>query len=189
MYDWVIHWAETPHAEWALFLLAFAESSVFPVPPDVLLIAMALSVRQKAFRYALICSIGSVLGGLAGYFIGWGLWAAVKPFFFSFVFSEQTFNGVVAYYETYNFWIVFIAAFTPIPYKAITISAGVCHISLLPFIIASIIGRAGRFFLVAVMIYFFGQRLRTFIEKYFDLCTIAFTVLLIGGFIALKYFK
>jgi len=189
MYNWVLHWAETPYAEWALFLLAFAESSVFPVPPDVLLIAMALSVKQRSFRYAAICTAGSALGGLLGYLIGWGAWAAVNPFFFRYVFSEATFHSVVAYYEQYNFWIVFIAAFTPIPYKVITISAGVCHISLIPFVIASFIGRGARFFLVAVMIYFFGQRLRNFIEKYFDLCTIAFTVLLIGGFVALKYLR
>jgi len=189
LYNWVLHWAETPYGVWALFLLAFAESSFFPIPPDVLLIALALSIPARSFWYASVCTLGSVLGGLAGYAIGFGFWAATKNLFIPYVFSQATFDYVVELYKHHDFWIVFIAAFTPIPYKVITISAGVCSINLVMFIIASVVGRAGRFFLVAGMIRLFGPPIRRFIERYFDLVTIVFTVLLIGGFVVLRYWN
>lgn len=187
LYDWVLHWAETPYGVWALFLLAFAESSFFPIPPDVLLIALALSIPAKAFRYALICTFGSVLGGLFGYAIGFGVWEVSRGLFIPHIFSQATFDNVVAKYERYDFWIVFIAAFTPIPYKVITITAGVCKINLGMFIIASAVGRAARFFLVAWMIHHFGPPIRRFIDEYFNLVTVVFTAALIGGFVVIKY--
>lgn len=188
-YDWVLHWADTPYGVWALFLLAVAESSFFPVPPDVLLIALTLSRPKRWFRYALICSVGSVLGGVIGYVIGLGLWEAARPLFIPYAFSQATFDRVVALYDKHDFWIVFIAAFTPIPYKAITITAGVCQISFVMFLVASVIGRSARFFLVAGLIRVFGEKMKTFIEKYFDLLTIAFTILLIGGFVVAAYWE
>jgi membrane protein YqaA with SNARE-associated domain len=189
LYDWVLNWAETPYGVWALFILAFAESSFFPIPPDVLLIALAFSIPARAFRYALISAIGSVLGGLAGYGIGFGLWEAAHGLFIPHVFSQAAFDSVVGYYAKYDFWIVFTAAFTPIPYKVITITAGVCRINLPMFIIASAVGRAARFFLVAWLIHHFGKPIRTFIEKYFNLVTVLFTVGLIGGFVLLRYWE
>jgi len=189
LYDWVLHWAETPYGVWALFLLAFAESSFFPVPPDVLLIALALSIPKKSFRYGAICTGGSVVGGLAGYAIGAGFWALVSGIFIPHLFSQATFDHAVALYERYDFWVVFTAAFTPIPYKVITISAGVCRINLGMFVLASAIGRGARFFLVAGLIRLFGRPVRVFVERYFDLVTISFTVLLVGGFVVARYWR
>lgn len=189
LYDWVLHWAKTPYGAWALFLLAFAESSFFPIPPDVLLIALAISIPARSFRYAAICCAGSLIGGLAGYGIGALGWAAVQGVFIPHIFSQAVFDRVVALYDKYDFWIVFTAAFTPIPYKVITISAGVCRINLPMFLVASVIGRAARFFLVATMIRIFGRPIRDFIEKYFNLCTIAFTLLLLGGFAIIRYWN
>jgi len=196
LYDWVLHWAETPYGPIALFLLAFAESSFFPIPPDALLIALALGVRNKAFNFALNSTIASVLGALMGYAIGYYLWwsspnefSSVAHFFFNNVpgFKENVFYDVKNLYEQYNFWVVFTAGFTPIPYKVITISAGAFDINLLVFTIASIISRGARFFFVAFLIWKFGPTIKSFIDKYFNWLAIAFTVLLIGGFVVIKY--
>lgn len=188
LYDWVLHWADTPYGGMALFLLAFAESSVFPIPPDVLLVALCVGERLKSFRFALICAAGSLLGGAAGYAIGWGAWSAVGPYFFAYVpgFSEDKFELVRGLYEQYDFWVVFVAAFTPIPYKVITIAAGVFSINFPMFMLASLIGRSARFFLVAGLLYVFGEPVRDFIDKRFDFLAIAFVILLIGGFVVLK---
>lgn len=196
LYDWVLHWAETPYGPIALFFLAFAESSFFPIPPDALLIALVLGATAKAFKFALNCTIASVLGALLGYTIGHFLWwtpsnefTSVALFFFNNIpgFTEKLFFDVQNMYNQYNFWIVFTAGFTPIPYKVITISAGAFNINLLMFILASVISRGARFFLVAFLIWKFGPQIRTFIDKYFNWLAIAFTVLLIGGFVAIKY--
>jgi len=189
LYDWVLHWAQTPHAVWALFLLAFAESSFFPVPPDVLLMTMAFAQPMRSFWYATVSTAGSVLGGLTGYLIGWGIWEAVRGLFIPYVFSQATFDLVVARYAEYGVWIVFTAAFTPIPYKVITITAGVCHINLVIFVLVSLVGRAGRFFLVAVLIRLCGERIHKFIDRYFNLVTVVFTVGLIGGFVIVRYWN
>jgi membrane protein YqaA with SNARE-associated domain len=186
LYRWVVHWAETPYGVLALFFIAVIESSVFPIPPDVLLIVLAFSIPHRAFYYALICSAGSVLGGVLGYLIGYFLWEAVGPFFLTYVFSEELFHLVQKKYEMHSFWIVFAAAFTPIPYKIFTISAGVFNISFAGFLVASSIGRSLRFFLVAGIFYLFGQKAKRFIEKYFDWLAIVFTVLLILGFVMVK---
>lgn len=189
LYDWVLSLAHKKYASLALFILAFAESSFFPVPPDVLQIALSVSKPKKSFFYALISSIGSVFGGIFGYFIGWKLWGLLKDFFFNYVpgFTPQVFELIKAKYELYDFWIVFIAGFTPIPYKIITVSAGLFGISFMIFIIASVISRSARFFLVATLIYIFGPKIKEFIDKYFNLLTIIFFILLIGGFLAIKY--
>jgi membrane protein YqaA with SNARE-associated domain len=196
LYDWVLHWAETPYGPIALFILAFAESSFFPIPPDALLIALVLGATTKAFKFALNCSIASVLGALLGYTIGHFLWwtpsnefTSIAMFFFNNIpgFTEKLFFDVQKMYDQYNFWIVFTAGFTPIPYKVITISAGAFNIDILMFVIASVISRGARFFLVAFLIWKFGPQIRNFIDKYFNWLAIAFTVLLIGGFVAIKY--
>jgi len=187
LYDWVLHWAETPYGAPALFVLAFAESSFFPIPPDVLLIALAISIPAKSMRYALVATVGSLLGGVAGYGIGWQAWEWARPIFIPALFSQAIFDRTVALYDKWDFWIVFTAAFTPIPYKVITITAGVCKINFAMFLIASTIGRAARFFLVAGLIRIFGKKIRKLIEKYFNLVTILFVILLIGGFVLIRY--
>ena len=188
LYDWVLTWADSPYGGLALFLIAFAESSFFPIPPDVLLIPLCLGKSEKCFRYAAICTVGSVLGGMAGYAIGWGLWGSLDQWFFTYVpgFHEEGFNNVQIIYQKWDVWFVFIAAFTPVPYKVITITAGVFGLSFLTFIIATIVGRASRFFLVAGLIKKFGEPVRTIIDKWFNVLTIVFVIMLVGSFYLIK---
>jgi len=197
LYDWVLHWAHTPYGTPALFLLALAESSVFPVPPDVLLITLAVSVPARAFKYAFICSVGSVLGGILGYFIGYLLWygadgsfSSFARFFFNYIpgFTIGVFDLVQGKYNENAFLAVFTAGFTPIPYKVFTIAGGVCKINFFEFIIASLVGRSMRFFLVAGIIWKFGEPITRWIDKYFNKLALLFTVLLIAGFIVIKLF-
>lgn len=189
LYDWVLHWADTPHAAAALILLAITEASFFPIPPDVLLIAMCLGVPQRSFRFAAVCAGASVFGGLIGYGIGAVLWAGLASFFYEYVpgFSPEKFSQVQALYTEYGVLIVFTAGFTPIPFKLFTITSGVMSQPLLPFLAAALVGRAGRFFLVAGMIYYFGRPVKAFIDRYFNLLALVFTALLIGGFAAIKW--
>ena len=196
MYDWILHWAETPYGPLALFILAFTESSFFPIPPDALLIALALGVKKKSFYFATICTIASVLGALLGYAIGYFVWwdglnefSEVALFFFNNVpgFTEELFFRVKELYDEWNFWIIFTAGFTPIPYKVFTVTGGAFNVNLLLFIIASVVGRAGRFFLVSYLIWKYGEHIKGFIDKYFNWLAIGFTVLLIGGFVLIKY--
>jgi len=219
-----------------LFVLSFAESSCFPVPPDVLLIPLVIGNRKKWFRFALICSVASILGGMLGYLIGFGAWGAVDNWFFDHVpgFSRDTiatadgkevaclvetpgdqarpwtaqlpsketltlpdaevdevhygtYSKVRQRYDEYNFWVVFTAGFTPLPYKVITITAGVFKINFAVFLIASAVSRSARFFLVAGLFWLFGPVIKPFIDKYFNLLCLVFMVLLVGGFVVLKY--
>ncbi|MFT4840102.1 MAG: membrane protein YqaA with SNARE-associated domain [Planctomycetota bacterium] len=190
MYDWVLAWAPTPYAVPALFFLAFAESSFFPVPPDVLLIAMCIGTVNKSYRFATWCAIGSVVGGMAGYGIGYFLWEndGVRTFFYDYVpgVSPHSVESVRELYSNWDFWIVFAAAFTPIPYKVITILAGVCAINFPMFLIASAVGRSARFFLVAWLFKRYGPGMKEFIEKRFALVTTLGTLVLIGGFVLIK---
>jgi membrane protein YqaA with SNARE-associated domain len=187
LYDWVLHWAETPHGAFALFLLAFAESSFFPVPPDVLLIALVLGARQRWWRLASFCTIGSVLGGIAGYGIGAGLMETVGHPIIRFYRAESYYERVNTLYAQYDYWVVFTAAFTPIPYKVFTIASGAFGMNLFGFVGLSFVGRGARFFLVAGLLRLFGRPLRNFIERYFDLLSLVFVVLLVGGFAVLKW--
>ncbi len=189
LYDWVLHWAETPYGGPALFLLAFAESSVFPVPPDVLLITLCISLPRRSWYYAVLCSVGSVLGGILGYLLGWGFWALVDDFFFTFVpgFTPELFSRVQALYASHDFWVVFAAGFTPIPYKVITIAAGVFLINFPIFVVASLLGRSARFFLVAGLIRRYGSGIRAFIDRYFNLLSLLFLGLLVAGFLVVRY--
>jgi len=190
LYDWVIGWADTPFAVPALFLLAFAESSFFPIPPDVLLVAMCIGSVQKSYRYASWCAIGSVIGGAAGYAIGFYFWEldGVQQFFFDYIpgVSPESVERVSGLYDDWSFWIVFAAAFTPIPYKVITILAGVCAINFPMFLVGSAVGRSARFFLVAWLFRRFGPGIKDFIETRFALVTLLGTLLLVGGFAAVK---
>ena len=189
LYDWMLSWGNSRWGAWALFFFALAESSFFPIPPDVLLIALCLGVVTKAFRYAAICLSGSIVGAMIGYAIGFFLWqnpsgeyTALANWFFQHVFSVESFQNVGALYDKYNFWIVFTAGFTPLPYKLFTISGGLFHINFMMFLIASIVSRGLRFFLIAGLIWKFGAPIKSFIDKYFNLLAIAFTVLLVGAF-------
>ena len=187
LYDWVLHWAETPYAVPALFLLAFSESSFFPVPPDVLLITLAISIPKKSFKYALICMVGSVLGGMLGYGIGLHGYEAIGKPIVDFYHGQDIMNAIKLRYDEYGFLGILVAAITPIPYKVFTIASGVFKFDFLLFMIASVIGRSARFFLVAGLIWKFGPYIRDFIEKYFNLLSLAFMILLVGGFILIKY--
>lgn len=189
LYDWVLHWADTPYGAPALFLLAFAESSFFPLPPDVLLIALCVARPSGAWRYAAVCSVGSVLGGMFGYFLGWGCWSFLSEYFFHYVpgFTPELFSRVQTLYAAHDFWIVFAAGFTPIPYKVITVAAGVFLINFPVFIVASLVGRSARFFLVSGLIFRYGASIRSFIDRYFNLLSLVFLALLLAGFVVVKY--
>ena len=190
-YEWLLAWAHTPYGGMVLFVWAFAESSIFPIPPDAFLIAMVLGARMRAFAFAGWTSVASVFGGIAGYGIGYYLWWAepgefsgLAQFFFVHVpgFTEHQFARVQGLYEAWNFWVVFTAGFTPIPYKVITISAGAFDISFLVFVVASSISRAARFFLVAWLLRRYGEPIKEFIDRRFNLLSILFVVLLLAGF-------
>jgi membrane protein YqaA with SNARE-associated domain len=183
LYDWVLACSHRPHAEVALFVLAFAESSFFPVPPDVLLVAMAVAVPARAYRFALITTAGSVLGGLAGYAIGYGLMASVGQWLLDLYQLHEAFARIRGWYLRYDFWAVFVAGFTPIPYKVFTLAAGAFEMDVWRFAAASIVGRGARFFLVAWLIHRYGAAIRDFIDRYFNWLTLLFALLLVGFFL------
>jgi membrane protein YqaA with SNARE-associated domain len=187
LYHWVLHWSDSPYSAWALFILAFSESSFFPIPPDVLLVALAVGKPEKSLKFAAICALGSILGGILGYVIGWQFMAAVGEKIVAFYGLSTRVEYIEVLYNRYDAWAVGIAGFTPIPYKVFTIAAGVFKINFFIFIAASAISRSARFFLVAGLIYYFGPGIQTFIEKYFNLLVVVFTILLVGSFVILKY--
>ena len=187
LYDWTLRIAAHRHARVGLFGLAFAESSVFPLPPDLVLIPMCIAERQKAFLYAGICTLGSVLGGICAYFIGLLLYDTIGVRILEFYGYQEQFNNFQGLYNEWGAWIVLAGGFTPIPYKLITIASGVTQMNLGAFILFSVIGRASRFFLVAALLWKFGAPIKDFIEKYMGWLTIIFFVLLIGGFVVIKY--
>ena len=186
----MLHWAYTPYAIPALIILSFAESSFFPIPPDVMLLPLCLSHPNKAFRFAFWCSLASVLGGIAGYWLGHGLWeAGLREICYDWIpgFTAQKFGKVQKLYEEYNFLIVFTAGFSPLPYKVFTITAGVCKVNFAMFVLASVISRSARFYLEAWLLRKYGEPVRDFVEKRLGLFALLFCVVLIGGFVALKY--
>ena len=187
LYDWVIHWAETKYGVPVMAFISFIESSIFPIPPDPLLMALGLSRPNKAILYAIICSVASVAGGLVGYLIGWTIWEIVSEFFLTYLFSVDAFNYVEIKYNENAFLAILGAAFTPIPYKVFTITAGVFKINLATFILASSIGRSARFLIEGSLIYFFGEKIRDFIEKYLNLLSIIFSILLLVGIYITKF--
>jgi membrane protein YqaA with SNARE-associated domain len=186
LYDWVLHWADKPSGPAALFGLSFAESSFFPIPPDVLLIALALGKPRRAFWYATLCTLGSVLGGLLGYYIGVALFEQVGRPILEWYNAMEKFEVVGELYRENLIVALGTAGFTPVPYKVFTIAGGAFAIPLLPFIVISAISRGLRFFLVAALIFFFGPPIKAFIDRYFNLLSIAFVVLLVGGFLLVR---
>ena len=195
LYEWVLHWAETPYAVIALFILSCSEASFFPIPPDILLIAMALGSRKHALKFALICSIASILGAIAGYGIGHYLWwngdcySEIAHFFFNNIpgFTEHLFLMIQSQYKQYGLIIIFTAGFTPIPFKLFTISSGAFDIPMPLFIVASAISRSARFFLVSFLIWKFGNKIKHFINHYFNQLTIIFVIIIILGYLFINF--
>ena len=197
LYHWVLKWADSKYGGLALGLMALAEASIFPIPPDVLLIALCLGAQNKSFKFGLICSISSIAGAIIGYGIGSFLWwsspgtfTSLANFFFDIIpgFSTDVFYTIKDQYEEWNFWIVFTAGFTPIPFKIFTISAGAFDINFILFIIASTVSRTARFFIVCSLIWKYGKPIEKFIDNYFNLLALIFTLLLFGGFLLAKLF-
>ena len=187
LYDWVLHWAATPYALPALFIISFAESSFFPIPPDILLIAMTVAVPALWLRYAFFCSAASVLGGMFGYLIGLKFMDVVGNQILALYHLQEKFDKIGDLYREHEAWAVAGSGFTPIPYKLFTIAAGAFKIDFPTFVFASMLGRSARFFLVAALIYKFGPAIKELIEKYFGWFTIVFFILLVLGFYLLKF--
>lgn len=209
LYDWVLHWAETPYAVPALMILAFAESSFFPIPPDALLIVLCLGLTARSFHYAAYCAVGSVLGGILGYYIGFYAYDFIGVKIIAFYGLQENMIWLAQRYTDVGAWALAIAGFTPVPYKLFTIATGIFDavargaatsgvlagmnveglraMGLGKFVIISSISRSARFFLVASLIFFLGEPIKAFIEKYFNILTIVFMVLLVLGFVVIKY--
>lgn len=188
LYDRTIELSAHRHALWVLAAVAFIESSVFPIPPDVLIIPMVLAARDKAWKIAAVCTVFSVLGGLAGYGIGFFLFDTIGQPLLDFYGYGDKFAKFQGYYNEWGAWIVSGAGLTPFPYKVITIASGVTQLDPFVFTVASVLSRGARFFIVAGLLWYFGQPIRVFIEAHLGKLTIAFFVLLLGGFLALKLF-
>lgn len=190
LYLWVLGWAETRYGSPALFCLSFAESSFFPIPPDVLQIALSVGKPKRSYFYALVSVLGSVAGGVLGWYIGFAVWEnGLSEVFFKYVpgVTPENFEKVRLRYDEHAFMAIFGAAFTPIPFKVFTIASGVFEVSLPTLIGASLLGRGARFMIVATAIFFFGPTVKVYLDKYFGLITFAVLALLIGGFVAVKY--
>ncbi|WP_445809334.1 YqaA family protein [Yoonia sp.] len=185
LYDWTISLARTRYALWALALVAFIESSFFPIPPDVLMIPMIIARPSRAFVIAGVATAASVLGGMFGYYIGFALYETVGVQILQFYGKEGYFTEFAVTYNSYGAWAVLVAGVTPFPYKVITIASGVTQLSLPVFIAASIAARALRFFLVAALLWKYGAPIRDFIERRLGLMFVLFCILLIGGFAVL----
>lgn len=186
LYEWVLHWSDHRHNLKALSVLSFAESSFFPIPPDVLLITMGAARPKRSLKYALVCTIASVLGGLFGYWLGAELWSLVEGHLIGGIMKAEHFDLVKTKFTENAFLAIFIAGFTPIPYKVFTVTAGAVSLPMAPFLVASFLGRGARFFLVAGLLYFFGEKMKVVIEKHFEKFTLGFSVLLILGIYILK---
>lgn len=188
LYDWTLHWADTPQSLAALLVIAFAESSVFPIPPDVLLIAIVAANPARWLVAAGLCTLGSLMGSMVGYAIGYGFMATAGRAIVDFYHAQHHWDRVVTLYNGES-GLLFLAAaaFTPIPFKVATIAAGATQMPFAPFLLVSAIGRAGRFLLVATVLRVFGVRVRHTLERHFDLAAVAFMVLLVGGFVVLKF--
>lgn len=187
LYDWTMRQAARPKAGRALAVVSFLESSIFPIPPDVMLIPMCLANRERAFQYALICSVTSVLGGIAGYAIGHFLIETMGQWIINFYGYADKWHAFEAAYAEWGVWIILIKGLTPIPYKLVTIASGAAHFSLTVFILASIVTRGIRFFLIAGLLWKFGPPIREFIERRLAVLMWIFFIGLIGGFVVIKY--
>ena len=187
LYDWTVSLAEHPRALWALAIVAFVESSFFPLPPDLLIIPMVLAAPTRWFRIATVATIASVLGGIFGYYIGYALFDTVGQPILSFYGKDAAFETFKENYNNWGAWAVLIAGVTPFPFKVITITSGVTQLNLGVFVVSSIIGGALPFFIVAALLRKFGPPVRDFIERRLGLVFTLFCIALIGGFMLVKY--
>ncbi|WP_321363498.1 YqaA family protein [uncultured Celeribacter sp.] len=187
LYNWTMSLAESPHALWALAVVAFIESSVFPIPPDILMIPLVVARPREAFKIAGIATVASVLGGMLGYWIGYGAFETLGRPVLEFYGKDAYFDEFAVKYNEYGAWAVLIAGVTPFPYKVITIMSGATQLSLPVFIVASITARALRFFVVAALLWKFGDPIRDFIERRLGLVFTLLVVIFLGGFYAVKY--
>lgn len=188
LYDWTMRWSESPHAMTALFVLALVESFIFPIPPDLLLIAICVGVPRQSMRFALVCSVGSVIGGIIGYAIGHYFMDSVGNYIVQLYGAEAIFATLQQQFQDHAVWTIAIAGFTPIPYKIFTVSSGAFGIDFGLFVLLSSLSRSARFFLVAGLIYRFGPQIRGMIDRYFNLLTVALAVLFVLGVLAVKWF-
>jgi len=187
LYDWTMALAASRHCEKALVGVSFAESSFFPLPPDLLLIPMVLAKRIKAFRYATLCTLASVAGGIAGYLIGALLFEEFARLILDFYHLGAKFDEFADWYNDWGFWAVFGAGLTPFPYKVITIASGATGLNFFVFLAASIVSRGLRFFIEAGLLYWIGPSIRSFIEKWLGLVFTLFVIILVGGFVLAGY--
>ena len=187
LYDWVIRLSEHPKALWALATVSFVESSFFPIPPDVMLVPMILAKRTKAWLIAGVCTIASVVGGFLGYAIGYFFFETFGQWLIDFYGMQGGFAQFQKQFNEWGLWIILIKGMTPIPYKLVTIASGAAHFDLLTFGAASLLTRGARFYLVAALLYVFGEPIRTFIEKHLTLVTTGFVLLIVAGFVAIRY--
>ena len=187
-YDWMLGWADSPYGITGLIAVAFIESSVFPIPPTALLVALCLGNPHKWLRFAIACTFASLMGGCLGYLIGWGAWHAAHNFFFNYVpgFSPELFTRIQGYYQKHDFWIVFVLALSPFPYKVVTIAAGVFSVNFPLFFLATLIGRAVRFFVVAAALYYVGEPLRKAIDRWFNLFAFIAVVLIVLSYLLVE---
>ena len=186
LYDWTLKKSSHPKAKWFLAIIAFSESSFFPIPPDIILIPMIIAKKTKAWLYAFICTFSSVLGGVTGYVIGYFFYTSIGILIVEAYGLSDSFNSFEQYYNNYGIWIVLGAGFTPFPFKFITIASGVFNLNIILFIIVSIFARGLRFYLIAILLFIFGERIKKIVDNYFNLLTILFFILLIGSVLLIK---
>ena len=187
LYDWVMRQAASPHAMRILAAVSFLESSIFPIPPDAMIVPMALAKPKDAWRIATVCTVASVIGGLFGYLIGYFLLETIGQWIINLYGLQEKAQEFTAAYDKWGLWIILIKGLTPIPYKLVTIASGMAHFSLPVFIAASVVTRGARFFLVAALLRWYGPPIRDFIEARLTLVTTVFAALIVLGFVALKY--
>ena len=188
LYDWTLEKSKDPKAPWFLAIISFSESSFFPIPPDIILIPMVIAKRAKAWFFAFICTLSSVLGGVAGYFIGYFFYLTIGEFIIELYSYQSEYSDFQSKYEGEIWlWFIFFAGLTPFPFKIITIASGALKINMISFVAIALVSRGLRFYLVATLLKFFGNYIKEYIDKYFNLFTFVFFILLIGGFIFFKY--
>lgn len=186
VYDVCMEWLESQYGIYVLFAIAFVESSFFPIPPDVFLIALCIAIPKRSFKYAAVCAFGSVLGGAFGYGLGlWAMESVGRPIVDWYGLTDK-YEQVRVLYQEYDVLAIFAAGFTPLPYKLFTITAGAFHIDFSKFMFVSLLSRSARFFLVAAFIWKFGAPVKTYIDRYFNILSIVFMILLVGGFLLIK---
>ena len=186
LYEWTLIKSSHKRAPWFLGIISFAESSVFPIPPDIILIPMIIAKRTKAFVYALICTFSSVTGGILGYLIGLTLFNSIGIYLINIYHLNDAVNEFKNYYNIYGAWIGIIAGFTPFPFKVITIASGLFQLNFTIFIICSLLSRGARFYLVSALLYFYGENIKKFIEKNFNFLTVLFLLILFGSLLIIK---